>query len=227
MKRLVVYLLVAVNTMALTSCHDNRMLVNRLQSHHKVINFVNIESSNVEEVAKTEPDPKPKHKVSDKASITHVVSQAIKNTQQASRKYPVTHVAVKTHPIPMTSSRVKQALLNQYKEWKGVRYRLGGQSKHGIDCSGFIQNTFRNKFNITLPRDTSKQAHIGKYIKKRHLRMGDLVFFKTGRRVRHVGVYLDKHTFLHASTRKGVIISNINDVYWSKHYWKAQRIAGI
>lgn len=117
--------------------------------------------------------------------------------------------------------------LNEYKyEWKGTRYQLGGNSKKGIDCSGFVQVTFRDLFGIDLPRTTNDQAREGKKITKKELRTGDLVFFKTGRgpNGKHVGVYVKNGQFLHASTKGGVIYSDINSPYWSKTFWQARRL---
>lgn len=111
-------------------------------------------------------------------------------------------------------------------EWKGTRYRLGGNSKSGIDCSGFMQVTFRELFGIHLPRTTTEQAQKGKQIPKSQLRTGDLVFFKTGRgpNGKHVGVYVKNGQFLHASSKKGVIYSDMNSPYWSKVFWQARRL---
>jgi len=149
---------------------------------------------------------------------------AVKKYYATAKVQPKDQQPVQTQ---MTSSHVKQALLDQYKAWKHVRYRLGGQSKRGIDCSGFTQVTFKNKFNISLPRDTGSQGQVGRRVSKSQLRTGDLVFFYTGRNVRHVGVYLDNQQFLHASTSRGVMISDMNDQYWSSRYWQARRISGI
>lgn len=120
-------------------------------------------------------------------------------------------------------SAINEKLFSFYKEWKGVRYRLGGQTKKGIDCSAFVQKVISEKFDIQLPRDTKSQALIGKPIKKSELKMGDLVFFKTGR-TNHVGIYIENGKFMHASTKIGVTISELDNAYFKKHYWKAQRI---
>lgn len=111
-------------------------------------------------------------------------------------------------------------------EWKGTRYRLGGNSKSGIDCSGFMQVTFRDLFGIDLPRTTNDQAREGEQISKSELRTGDLVFFKTGRgpNGKHVGVYVKNGQFLHASTKGGVIYSDMDSPYWSKTFWQARRL---
>lgn len=119
---------------------------------------------------------------------------------------------------------VKQRLYNQYREWKGTRYRVGGVSKRGVDCSGFIYVTFHSKLGVELPRTTGQQAQMGVPVRKIELKVGDLVFFKTGWSVKHVGVYLEKRQFLHASTSRGVMISSLDNVYWKSKYWKARRI---
>lgn len=124
-----------------------------------------------------------------------------------------------------TSKQVKinNNLFDFYNNWEGVRYKMGGTSKNGIDCSGFVQKALKEKFNLTLPRSTGEQARIGKPIKKSELQMGDLVFFKTGR-TNHVGIYIEDGKFMHASTKIGVTISELNSEYFAKNYWKAQRV---
>ena len=112
----------------------------------------------------------------------------------------------------------------QHKQWKKAPYKLGGLSKKGIDCSGFVHITYKERFGISLPRTTARQAKMGTKITRQQLRAGDLVFFKTGLKVRHVGIYIENGKFLHASTSKGVMISNINNRYWKKVYWKSMRI---
>ena len=105
-----------------------------------------------------------------------------------------------------------------------VGYRHGGMSKNGVDCSGFVHVTFRDRFGVTLPRSTSQMAQEGIEIRQRDLIPGDLVFFKTGTFTKHVGIYLEKRKFLHASTTVGVTISSLDNKYWKKNYWQARRI---
>lgn len=113
--------------------------------------------------------------------------------------------------------------MEQYHEWRGTPYRYGGLSKHGTDCSGFIYLTYRHKFGIKLPRTTKKLAATGMEISQRQLQSGDLVFFNTGLSKQHVGIYLGKRKFLHASTSRGVMISNMDNVYWRDKYWQSRR----
>ncbi|AHK20553.1 bifunctional murein DD-endopeptidase/murein LD-carboxypeptidase [Yersinia similis] len=119
---------------------------------------------------------------------------------------------------------VKSKILEQYAGWKGVRYRLGGSSKRGIDCSAFVQTTFREQFGMDLPRSTSQQQDLGKKVQRTKLRPGDLVLFRAGSTGRHVGIYLGNDKFVHASTSAGVTISNLNDDYWNKRYRDGRRV---
>ena len=117
-------------------------------------------------------------------------------------------------------------LSEHQQEWQGTRYRIGGNSKSGVDCSGFMQITFRDLFGIDLPRMTVDQAKEGTKISKSELRTGDLVFFNTGRgpNGKHVGVYVKNGQFLHASTKGGVIYSDMDSPYWTTTFWQARRL---
>ncbi|UUE38058.1 bifunctional murein DD-endopeptidase/murein LD-carboxypeptidase [Pectobacterium aroidearum] len=119
---------------------------------------------------------------------------------------------------------IKSKLLNQYASWKGVRYRLGGDSRRGIDCSAFVQRTFREQFGMDLPRSTYEQQEIGQKIQRNKLRVGDLVLFRAGSTGRHVGIYLGNDQFVHASTSSGVIISKMTEDYWNKRYQEGRRV---
>lgn len=119
---------------------------------------------------------------------------------------------------------VEAGLMKAYAEWKGTPYRLGGMSKKGIDCSAFAKTVYSNEFSVSLPRTTGEQKREGRKIKKSELQIGDLVFFKTGRRTLHVGIYMGSKRFLHASTTNGVMISGINEDYWVRNYIEARRV---
>ncbi len=134
-------------------------------------------------------------------------------------------VEINKHSIDLNNLILVKSLLKaQHKEWKSTKYRIGGLSKKGIDCSGFVYITFRSKFKIELPRTTRLQAKIGVKVSKKNLRIGDLIFFKTGIRRRHVGIYIGKLNFLHASSKKGVTISTLKNSYWASKYWKIKRL---
>lgn len=123
-----------------------------------------------------------------------------------------------------STSDIAQRLYDQHNIWRGTPYAWGGMSRKGVDCSGFVMITLRDQFDAYLPRTTLKQSETGYAIEPSELQAGDLVFFKTGSKVRHVGIYIEDGRFLHASTSKGVIISRLDNVYWKKHYWHARRL---
>ena len=137
--------------------------------------------------------------------------------------YPDPRLAVKTADHPQVNS-IEQRILDQYQRWKGTRHRLGGTGSQGIDCSGFVTAVYRDAFNINLPRTTQAQVHKGKSVSLNELQPGDLVFFKPPDYPRHVGIYLNRSKFVHASKSKGVTISKIDEYYWGKYFWTAKRI---
>lgn len=119
---------------------------------------------------------------------------------------------------------VTDTLNRQFMEWRGVKYRSGGLSKAGVDCSGFVHLTFRKKFGLSIPRTTRDLLGYGRKVSRRALRPGDLVFFRTGLRKRHVGIYMGEDKFIHASTSRGVMVSNMQEKYWVRSYLQSRRI---
>ena len=117
-------------------------------------------------------------------------------------------------------------LIKIARSYLGTRYRFGGTSKRGIDCSGFTQKIMK-KHGKKLPRTASQQASLGKHVQKKHLKAGDLVFFKGTYKkgISHVGLYLGNNKFIHASSgAKKVTITSINKKYYQQHYAGARRI---
>jgi lipoprotein Spr len=116
--------------------------------------------------------------------------------------------------------------LNLFKvldEWMGTRYRLGGTTKDGIDCSALMQILFTGLYGITLPRTAREQYNFSRKISRTELKEGDLVFFNTIGGVSHVGMYLQNNKFIHAST-SGVTISDLYDEYWMKKFIGVGRV---
>ena len=122
------------------------------------------------------------------------------------------------------SHEVEKRIRNEYKRWKGTRHRLGGTGHGGIDCSGFVRAVYKNVFNIELPRSTKEQVKEGTPIRRDELYAGDLVFFKPPTFPHHVGIFLSRKEFVHASKSKGVIISQISPDYWDKYYCYSLKI---
>ena len=122
------------------------------------------------------------------------------------------------------SQQVKGLILSQYRLWKGTPYQYGGSTLKGVDCSAFVQNTFRSKLGYEIPRTTRTQIRLGRSVSKHQLKPGDIVFFKTGRNSLHNGIYLGNSRFVHASSSRGVTISNLNNRYWLDTYYTSKRL---
>lgn len=125
--------------------------------------------------------------------------------------------------INHSKKNLNTILMKKFNEWEGVSYQLGGTGRDGIDCSAFVRLVMRD-INIHLPRTTNGQLQNGEKVKRHLLRSGDLVFFRTAPGVKHVGIYLNEGRFMHSSTSKGVIISNLYSKYWSVRYDTAKRV---
>lgn len=125
--------------------------------------------------------------------------------------------------ITASDSPTVKKLTHQYNDWRGVKYQEGGMSKKGIDCSAFVHLTYKQKLYKDIPRSTELLSESGKKISLKSIRPGDVVFFKTGFKARHVGIYMGKGDFIHASSSRGVMKSNLNNPYWSDAYWMSRR----
>lgn len=114
------------------------------------------------------------------------------------------------------------------RTYLSIPYRYGAQSRKSTDCSGFVQQVFR-EFDINLPRTAREQYKVGKKIDSSSLSSGDLVFFRTRARKKyptHVGIYLGNGKMIHASSRqRKVVISDLNHPYYVKRYIGAKRTA--
>lgn len=108
----------------------------------------------------------------------------------------------------------------------GIPYRFGGSSRSGMDCSGLVFRLYKDIYDITLPHSTSLLYQKGYAINLGVLQIGDLVFFDIdqNRIPDHVGVYLGDYNFIHASSRKGVILSKISDPYYQERMLGVRRI---
>lgn len=122
------------------------------------------------------------------------------------------------------NNSILDALNQAHIDWKGTPYILGGSGIGGVDCSSFTQIVFSDYFGVELPRNTRQQITEGSSIRRSFMRPGDLVFFKTGRNLLHVGIIMDDDRFLHASVSSGVMISNLSQRYWATKYLASRRI---
>ncbi len=116
-------------------------------------------------------------------------------------------------------------LLAAIDPWMGVRYRSGGNSSQGIDCSAFTASVLSSYAGIQLPRTCREQYQQYPKVEKDEIQIGDLLFFRTrGRTVSHVGIYLGNNKFVHASSSNGVMVSSRSEPYFSSRFVGARRV---
>lgn len=128
------------------------------------------------------------------------------------------------------SGKVKQ-LIKAAKSYTGTRYKYGGTSRAGIDCSGLTSLSFK-EIGVSLPRTANEQSTLGKKIPLDELKEGDLVFFtdkKGHNKITHVGIVTDVRSktevrFIHASTKLGVVEADLFADYYKPLILKAVRI---
>jgi len=118
----------------------------------------------------------------------------------------------------------KTSLYNFIDEWWGTRYRYGGTTKKGVDCSSFTGKVLESVYGITAPRTATEQFDVAEKFSVDQLVEGDLVFFDTRGGVSHVGVYLGDNYFAHSSVKYGVTISSLKDDYYSRKFIGGGRI---
>ncbi len=129
--------------------------------------------------------------------------------------------------IDADNSSMKEKLLMEIIKYLNTPYKYGGNTTNGIDCSAFTQTVFRNVLSLDLNRSAREQYRQGIEITDRDdLKFGDLVFFNTRRRVRpgHVGIYIGDNLFAHASSRNGVIVSSLDQDYYSRRFMGGRRV---
>lgn len=160
-------------------------------------------------VVETTPEPAPSF-FGDRSSV-------IENASSLQLKYSV-----------LLNTEVEQlqnhVLLEKIDEWYGTRYRMGGTTKKGVDCSAFVQSVIAGAFGLAIPRTAREQYRVAKLISRTELKEGDLLFFNTRGGVSHVGIYLQNNKFVHASVSQGVTISDMFEPYYLQRFIGAGRL---
>lgn len=123
-------------------------------------------------------------------------------------------------------------LYNEGAKWLGVPHRLGGLTKKGVDCSGFVAIVFREVYGKQLARSSADMLkHNCKKVSRANLKEGDLVFFRTGKGRKkvpnHVGIYLKNGKFIHTSTSSGVIVSSLSEPYYVRSWLTGGRVKNL
>lgn len=128
----------------------------------------------------------------------------------SSRKHTIKTDTKAARAAEVMASLKSKELYRFITDWTGVKYKLGGLDKRGIDCSGFALLLEKNIYGFSMPRRSKDQAEAIKKKNKNNLEEGDLIFFSFGgNEVDHVGVYLNNDFFVHASTTRGVIVDDL------------------
>jgi len=161
-----------------------------------------------------------------KRSKDYQVKQAVTYSEE---KKATPRTAANTSSKKVSSSKADN-IIDYAEDFKGVRYKWGGTTKDGMDCSGLIYESFR-AYDVVLPRVSRDMAKRGEKITLKNVNKGDLLFFKTGNRrnsINHVGLIVDiadnDIQFIHATSSKGVMTSWLNENYWLKAFYQARRI---
>jgi hypothetical protein len=126
---------------------------------------------------------------------------------------------------PEKSSCSMRNFFSDVKQFFGIRYRFGGQTPEGFDCSGFVRFMYDRVFSMRLPRTSREMATIGKKVERSELRPGDLIFFQTkGSRINHVGIFVGNDTFVHSSLSKGITEDKLQQKYYDRRFAGAVRV---
>ncbi|VVN06674.1 C40 family peptidase [Pseudomonas fluorescens] len=173
------------------------------------------------------PQQEQKHQVTHSVNgqSSSVLLQEAIEQEAATDKELASFANGKSYQLPVLAD----SILERGMSLIGTRYRFGGTSEAGFDCSGFIGYLFREEAGMSLPRSTREMINVdAPLVTRSDLKPGDLLFFATnGRRgrVSHAGIYLGDNQFIHSSSRRsgGVRIDNLGDSYWSKSFIEAKR----
>lgn len=124
-----------------------------------------------------------------------------------------------------SSNYMEQKLQDKMETYIGIPYRSGGESRRGMDCSGFSRTLYANLFGIELPHSSAEQFEFSKLhtVDEDALKTGDLLFFSRRKRINHVGVYLGDGNFIHATNGSGITVSSLNDELWKSQIVAAKR----
>ncbi|MEM1257633.1 MAG: C40 family peptidase [Bacteroidota bacterium] len=160
----------------------------------------------------------------------------VKKKTTYSKTRTVTVESKDSETTTKTSSKKKRTnkkadnIVAKAMTYSGTRYKFGGTTKRGMDCSGLVYVALKEN-DIPFPRVSHQMANEGKRVKLKEVEKGDLLFFKTiknGKRINHVGLVVnvdgDDIQFIHSTSSRGVIVSSLREGFWNHSFIKATRI---
>lgn len=163
---------------------------------------------------------------------TLIIRETAPTIEAITKEFGANAIVENTEEVKSAEPSTIQLLIETASEKIGTRYRSGGTTFGGFDCSGLMLNTFK-EIDFTLPRSSNQQAKIGTKVQKSQAQKGDLIFFATNGRgsINHVGMITeiigDEIKFIHSSVHLGVIVSSIKEAYYSKRFKQINRVLGI
>jgi murein DD-endopeptidase / murein LD-carboxypeptidase len=154
------------------------------------------------------------------------VTKGSTNVNNTNQNYSALQLKYATK-LNVDAGAITNTLLYQNIEsWYGTRYVFGGTTHRGVDCSSLMQHLYKGTYKLEIPRTAITQYRATQRITQDELKEGDLIFFHTTRSgISHVGFYLGNRYFVHASSSRGVVISNLDESYYTKAYRGAGRFS--
>jgi len=137
------------------------------------------------------------------------------------------NISTTTEPVIQSKNTLShmQGFFKNVTQYFGTRYRSGGQTPAGFDCSGFVRFMYDKVFNMTLPRSSREMSVLGQRVSKEELQPGDLVFFNLkSKHIDHVGIFIGNDTFVHSSLSKGITENQLKQKYFDKQFAGAVRL---
>lgn len=166
---------------------------------------------------------------SSKRTTSSSVSEIKKERSVKSKKVKRDIITGEVIPERVKSDNIIENVIDYAKTFEGTRYKYGGTTSAGMDCSGLVYTAFQ-KENIALPRVSKEMATKGVLISLKDTEEGDLLFFKTSSKnnITHVGLVIEnKHgeiLFIHSTSQRGVIVSSLDEDYWKKAFVEVRRV---
>jgi len=152
-------------------------------------------------------------------------------SQQYNRRYPTSNERQQWETVLRIAEQKSKTLsakniLSYIRMFLGTSYRKGGTTLWGVDCSGFVMTVYKKALGINLPHNAALMYKQTTPMSLKKAQPGDLLFFEInkGRGISHVGIYLTESKFVHASTNRGVIISNLTEDYYRQRFKGARRV---
>jgi cell wall-associated NlpC family hydrolase len=210
-----IYLLLL--TILFVSCKPSSTIVTSKQVAQKQGTYKEIPKSN-ESTKRVAVSPK-----------TNTEEKEVASTKKSSKNKLVENEESDYEPDSENTPYLVKQIIFTAMEYDGVKYRSGGTTPAGMDCSGLVCTVFK-AYDISLPRSSNDMSKVGQKLKRNEIQKGDLVFFKTNGRnvINHVGLVTevngDEILFIHSSVQRGVIISSTNEPYYLRTFAQANRI---